>query len=73
MTNYLTGTTSTQLNDVGGSFLQLGLDGAYSMLMFGVNFVIANFALILAFVVIGVLVRYWRSKIGALKGASVIK
>lgn len=72
MTNMLTGTIAAQLNDVGGQFLQLWLDGAYSMLMFWVNFVIANFALILAFVVVGLLVRYWRKKINSSKGASVV-
>jgi len=73
MTNYLTWTTSTELQNVWGDFLQLGLDWAYSMLMFWVNFVIANFALILAFVVIGILVKYWKWKIWASKWASVIK
>ena len=73
LTNYMTGAEATSVTQAGGSFLQLGVDGSYSFLMWGLAFVQANFVLILIGVAIALLVNYGRKKLSSAKGANVIR
>lgn len=63
MTNYLTGAEATQMYDAWGKLLQLWVDSSYSIMMFWINFSIANFTLILLLIVIAIIVGFGRKKI----------
>jgi len=69
----MTGVEATSVTNMGGSFLQLGVDGTYSMAMWGLSFVTANFVLILVTIALGAIIVYAKRKIGgAKKGGSVV-
>jgi hypothetical protein len=68
MTNYLDPLTNPNValvNDAGADIIQLGLDWVYSMVLFGIQFVIANFATIATLAVLVVVAGFGYKKIMA--------
>lgn len=74
LTNYMSGTAATEVNSLGGSALQLGVDGTYSMAMWSLAFVQTNFVLILVALALAVVVGFAVKKIrGARRGSAIVR
>lgn len=54
---------SNQLTAAWGQMLQVWVDGSYTILLFGINFSVANFALMIALIIIGIIVAFGRKKL----------
>jgi len=72
LTNYMTGSESSSMIGVGHDYLQLGVDGSYSFLMWGLAFVQANFVLILIGAAIGVIVYLAKKRFSANSSVAVL-